>query len=719
MLPLSGAAIAMCLALAQASSVAEASAQQDDSATGEAISETRLAEVVSRGEPDEDLTRSPARPARVDLERLRSQRAALALDEALAELPGVHARNRHNPAQDLQIQVRGYGARSPFGVRGLRIDQAGIPATAADGQSQVGHIDLQGAARVELLRGPFAALYTNGGAFLRVDGALDGRPRRSAGIALGSHGTRRLNARLGSGNEDGAWRHEVSAQLLEGGGARRQSAYERRLAGLRSEWQIGERSRLQWQWQRQDQPDSQDPQGLTRQEFERDPRAQSPAARSFGTRKSVLQDQASLRYARDGEFLLFSAAVYGGRREVAQVLSISPLAQQQPGNGGGIVDLGRDYAGWNLRAERGFLDDRLRLSAEWRRDLLRERRLGFENFLGSQLGVQGALRRDEINRGQLDDLILRLDHDLNDDLRLSAGLRRNQVDYRSEDRYIAPGNPDDSGRYASSGWVPVLGLRQALGPGLEWHAALGRALEPPTLAELAYRRDGDGGFNAELRAARGGQAEIGLRGRSGARGDDSRLRWEATLFTIGTRDEIVVDSSGGGRTSFQNAARTRREGIELGIDWRFHPRAWLRGHANWIRAEHRQGFVACPSLPCTTPTLRVEAGQSLPGVAPRFGRLELGWQVKERVETAMEWQAQAATPASDRTRASVPGHGVLGLRASLRLDQGGLAPARLLLRIDNLLDQRYSASLIVNEGSGRHFEPAPGRGFWLGADWRW
>lgn len=675
---------------------------------------TALPPVTSSSERQQDDDAAPARPVRVDLETLRRERVLLGLDEALADVPGVQSRNRYNQAQDSQINVRGYGARSAFGVRGVRVEYAGIPATAADGQSQIGHIDLQSASRVEVIRGPFAALYGNGGAVIRIDGPLAGN--NSGGrieTAAGSNERTRLAVSAGGG-EDLRW--HLAGSRVSGAGARRQSEFERVLASVSAEYRIDERSALQWHLQRQDQPDSGDPQGLTRAEFERDRRAASPAALLFGTRKSVLQDQLGVRYFRDGERSSMALSAYAGERQIDQILSISPQAQQQPGSGGGIVDLDRGYSGVGIDASRRFDlgDGALTLSTQWRADRLREERRGFENFVGTQLGVRGALRRDESNRAQQQDAIARLDYDPTPRLRLSAGLRRNRVDYRSQDRYIAPGNPDDSGRFDSRGWVPVVGVRQSLGTQFEWHASAGKALEVPTLAELAYRADGDGGFNSDLQAASARQGEVGVRGRVGA------LRLDASVYTTDSRNEIVVQSASGGRTSFQNAARTRRRGLELAWDWPLAENWSLRGHGNWMVAEYRSGFAACASQPCSNPVPVAAVGQRLPGVSPRFGRLELVWQPRPQTALALEWQGYAATPASDRFRGErVPGYGTLGLRSSWTVDRRGILPQRLLLRVDNLLDHRYSASLIVNEGARRYFEPAPGRSVWLGLHWRW
>ncbi len=670
-----------------------------------------LPAVVAEARAPVDGVRRPERPASIDLADLARRRAETDISEPLSELPGVVARPRHNEAQDTQIQIRGFGARSPFGVRGLRIEYDGIPATAADGQSQIGHIDLTSGGRLTLIRGPFAALYGNGGGYLRVDGEhARGRDADRLQMALGDNGQRRIGFDVDHGDE--LWRLGVAANRYRTDGVRERSAAERTLASSRFDWAPADDGLLSLSAHYQDQPDSQDPQGLTRAEFDADPFSASPAAELFRTRKSTRQSQFGARYQHQFGAHEFSVAAYVGQRSIDQVLSVPRVAQLQPTSGGGVVALDRDYYGgalrWNHRADWSWADSEL--SAEWRDERLSEDRRGYENFVGDELGVRGALRRDETNRGDTRDAMVRIDLDPDEAWRISAGVRRSDADFDSDDRYVAPGNPDDSGAYANDAWLPVVGASYRFEAPWVAHLAVGRTQELPTLAELAYRDDGDGGFNDALEPASGDQAEIGLQYAG------TRLRGEATAFQVEVADEIVVASSQGGRTSFQNGGATRRRGLELALDWEWSSAWRLRGVANWIDARYTEGYTTCPQPPCTAPVVTIEAGRRLPGVAPRSGRLELVWTQGADLDGALEWLGMAATPASDRNDDEVPGYAVVNARLSKRFAPQRWGRLSALVRLDNLFDRRYSASLIVNEGARRYYETAPGRGLWLGLD---
>lgn len=135
----------------------------------------------------------------LDGEQLRDRQLQVNLSEGLAGVPGLQIKNRQNYAQDLQLSVRGYGARSTFGVRGVRLYVDGIPATMPDGQGSLSHIDIASLERVEVLRGPYSALYGNsaGGVVSLFTETPEGRPFVEGGVSFGSDGQQRLSAKAG------------------------------------------------------------------------------------------------------------------------------------------------------------------------------------------------------------------------------------------------------------------------------------------------------------------------------------------------------------------------------------------------------------------------------------------------------------------------------------------------------------------------------------------
>ncbi len=633
--------------------------------------------------------------------------------EVLARVPGVIANNRYNYAQDLQLSVRGYGARAGFGVRGVRLYVNGIPASAPDGQGQLSNAALASAARIEVVRGPLAALYGNGGGAIKINVEPGQQPPGGQALAFANGDLRRFGAALRGGDAAFGW--TVDAGRFDTDGFRPHSAARRDLLDAVAAWSLPQGWRVSTTVNALDAPDAQDPLGLTPAEFARDPDSTTPVALAFDTRKSTRQAQLGVAIARDaGESRGAQLALYGGRRTVEQFLAVPRAAQAAATSAGGVIDLERRYRGAELRLWQDLeaFGTPLRITAGIDADVLDEVRRGNENFIGSTLGVRGRLRRDEDNRIERFDLLLQADWQPSTDWHAVLGVRRNVLDFASQDRFVAAGNPDDSGSRRFSATTPALGVRWS--PQTDWslHAAIARGFETPVANELAYAADGSSGFNRTLQPARSTRREVGLRHAAG------NLLIEAALFRDDTRDEIVVARASGGRTSFRNGGAVRRRGLELSLATELGDEWTLSAAWTLLDARFVDGTPACAAAPCAPGAQAIAAGARLPAVPPRFGSAELLWTPNERWQGQFELRAAGGNFADDGNRLRADSWLVanLALRRSLRIGSG-----RLLLsaRIDNLDDRRYAGSVLVNDGNGRVFEPAPGRRLLLGAIWNW
>jgi iron complex outermembrane receptor protein len=130
---------------------------------------------------------------------IRDGRPLVNLSEALTRVPGLVIQNRQNYAQDLQISSRGFGARAPFGIRGIRMIVDDIPVNNPDGQGQAANINLGSVKRIEVLRGPFSAIYGNASGGVIQAFTEDGPEGTTlSGMLLGgSYGTSRGEIKLG------------------------------------------------------------------------------------------------------------------------------------------------------------------------------------------------------------------------------------------------------------------------------------------------------------------------------------------------------------------------------------------------------------------------------------------------------------------------------------------------------------------------------------------
>ncbi|HVF33708.1 MAG TPA: TonB-dependent receptor [Candidatus Saccharimonadia bacterium] len=619
--------------------------------------------------------------------------------EALRGIPGLTVRDRRNYAQDVQLSSRGFGARSTFGVRGLKLYVNGVPATAADGQGQLSHALLDRATRIEVLRGPVAALYGNAaGAVVRIEVDPAAPSHR--------HGLR------GASSADG-WRlaasgamhgpaHDalVAVSRFEQDGFRPHSAAQRdQLDAVAS----GRHGEIAWTTTLNllDQPEADDPLGLTRAAFEADPDSTAAQAISFDTRKSVRQRQAGVAATRADAGGGLALGVHGGVRDVVQFLAVPRAVQATPTHAGGVIDLERGYGGLDARAWRAFTLGRhdAVATAGVHLERLEERRRGYENFAGDVLGVRGALRRDEDNATDARDLYARLDLALAPRWTALAGVRASRLSCDSDDKYLAAGNPDDSGRRRYTDTGAVAGFSYDAGPGARLHVAWGEGFESPTANELAYRSDGASGFNDALAPSRNRQLEIDFRARS------ERIRFAATAFRIETEDEIVIAANQGGRASFRNAGRTRRDGLEAELDAEIGPRTTLRAAASFIDATFEDGF--------STPAGLVNPGNVLPGVPEREAWLDLRHRLRGELVVGVTAAHVGRVAVDDLNRDHAGSATTFDLHATKSWQRGATRFAASL-RLANAADRRHAGSVIVNEANARYFEPAPGRRLLLG-----
>ena len=668
---------------------------------------TRLAPVVVTATRTEVLPFDvPASIDRIDGSGIRDARLQVNLSESLGGVPGLLARDRQNYAQDVQISVRGFGARSTFGIRGVRLYVDGIPATLPDGQGQLSNVDLGSADRIEVLRGPFSALYGNSsGGVIQVFTEEGTSPSTfTTSLTGGSDGTVRLGIKASGAS--GSFGYLVSASEFSTDGYREHSAAERRLGNAKFTWRPDDASKLTLVANSVALPEAQDPLGLSRAQFEADPRSVDPSAIAFDTRKTVDQTQLGLVYERRlDEAQSVRALFYGGHRNTQQFQAIPLGPQASPLHPGGVIVLGRDYTGtdlrWTLKTRVG--DRPFTLVGGVAYDALSEHRQGYQNFIGTTQGVQGALRRDEDNDVSNFDQYLQGSWRVAERWTLDVGVRHSSVRFKSVDKYIVGPNPDDSGSVRYSATLPVVGLMFAASDAVHLYATVGRGFETPTLNELAYRSSGATGLNLDLQASRSDSVEAGIKTRLGIWG-----AFDVALFETRTHDEIVTQTNVGGRSTFQNAGATRRRGFEAAWSGRWLENLRAQVAATWLDARYRDAFSTCAATPCTTPNLTIPAGNRIPGTARSALYAALAWAPPQGWRGGVEARVLSQVYVNDANTDAAEGHAVASANVGY-VTRIGAWELTGFGRVDNLFERRYAGSVIVNEGNARFFEPAPGR----------
>jgi iron complex outermembrane receptor protein len=647
----------------------------------------------------------PASIDRVDQAAIQTGQLQVNISESLMAVPGVSAESRQNYAQDEQLSVRGFGARSSFGVRGVRLYSDGIPGTMPDGQGEFSQFDLGSADHMEVLRGPFSALYGNssGGVISIFTEDAKAGYFVDGSAQYGAFNTQRYA--LKTTGDDGTLNYVIDAAHFQTDGYRFHSAAERDNFNSKMRLNLSPGATLTLVANVIETPFVQDPLGLTQAQLAANPRQSGIGAIQYNTRKSLDQEQIGAIYddqlsANDD----LSSTFYTGHRATTQFQAIPQATQEfKPLYPGGVIALDRAYWGIDTHVtdQRTLGGGPLQVVAGLAYDDLEESRFGYLNYIGDDLGVAGAVRRNEANHVYDADEYAQAQWDPDALWRLTAGVRNNVVVVTSNDHLLIDEDPHSSVRYTAVS--PVAGALFHASPAINLYASYGKGFETPTLNDLAYRSTNGTlpGLNVGLKAARSDNYEAGVKAGTGA------IRAELAAFYIETQDELAVLQNFNGRAVEQNIGETSRHGAELAVDAAWAGSFSARLAYTYIRALVGQAYSTCVGTPCLPAT--VNAGNRLPAVPENALYAGVSWAYAPLgFSTTLEAQGRARIYADDRNTASAAGYWEFNWRGGFEQESGGWRFSEFG-RLDNLTNRAYVGSVIVDESNSRYFEPAPGR----------
>jgi iron complex outermembrane receptor protein len=466
---------------------------------------------------------------------------------------------------------------------------------------------------------------------------------------------------------------ELSLKQLKHDGYRPHNSAEKRQASLRQTHIFADNLQLNWRYDWSDDPLLQDPLGLTLAEWQQDPRQTAAVATLFNSQKNSAQRQLTMQLEPlSGAWQLGG---WHGQRDIQQLLAFSGDAIS---SAGGVVNLNRHFFG--LKGQRQYELGRwwLQYSAQFEQHT--DQRQGYVN----QRGSIGDLRRDESGQVQSTEIAFRSEYVSADRWRFSAGARLSQLKFAVTDYFIRPGNPDDSGQKTDQYPSFALGVSYPLLPDLSWNLNIGQGFETPTLTEMAYQSNGSG-LNLALKAARNEQIESGFKYRTDV------TEASVDLFFIKSSDELVVDQSLGGRTSYRNAANSSRRGLEL---------FWQQKIS-----DHWQQRLSSTLLDSTF-EVQTNISRELPGVA----RVLHDWLLEYRPWQDESWTLRTQLNyrgklmVDDANSVSAKAVTLLQLDSRWQLDLQH-SQWQLWLGLENALDKQYVGAVVVNQANGRSFEP--------------
>lgn len=661
----------------------------------------------------------PTAVTAIESQTIQEARPAVNISETLVRSPGTVVQNRETFAQEQQIIIRGFGARSGFGTRGVKLLADGIPASTPDGQGGPGLFDLNSARRIEVLRGPFSALYGNHSGGVVQIFTEDGpeRPTVSGSFSAGSYDTSKTGLKFGGQNRN--LNYIASASHFRTDGYRDHSRAQKDQFNSKFLVSLSDRSSLTAVINYLNQPDNQDPLGLDATQMAANPEQSIPQATTFNSRRDLVNMQAGVVYeasVTDADTLRVLA--YLGRRRNEGYLAFGGTAFT---SAGGVSVIDRDYHGlgarWTRRADLFARPLTVTVGADL--DSAIDDRKGYVN----SNGTAGVLKRDEENAAEATGGYVQAEWLFAQSWSATAGLRYTKVDFESTDHFVCRGtgsaaalpvcpgsptdnavNPDDSGSVRHHAWTPVAGLVFKATPTLNFYANTGKSFETPTLIELAYRPDGQPGLNLDLQPSTSWHYEVGAKF---FLGESTSI--ETAIFQIDTDDEIVIAANVSGRQTFKNAGKTQRRGAELSMT------SSLRGGfavylaATYLDATFEESFCSGSlTVPCP-PANTVDEGKRIPAVPKYNGLADLAWRYpKWGMSTGVELRWQGDVPVNDRNTEFAGSYWTAGVRVFFAQNVGGWRFSEFA-RIDNLFDERYVSAVYVNDANGRFYAPAPGR----------
>ncbi len=662
--------------------------------------------VVQSGRLEQKQFDAPASVYTIDADTLRSSGPQVNISDVLNRAPGVVALNRNNYAQDVQISIRGFGSRAAFGMRGIRLITDGIPASMPDGQGQASTVSMTSADRMEVLTGPLAQLYGNasGGVIQTFTREASETPEAQVGLHTGSYGLQRTDWQISQRSGNVGLVADYSTFNIDG--YRQNSSAERKQLNSVITVDAKPDTRFKFIVNVFDMPIANDPLGLTAAQLAADPSQAGTNAIARRTRKTVKQEQVgAVAEHRVNSDLKLQARIYGGTRDNLQYQATNQW-----------TGLERRYQGFGLQAN-GKTVAINNLPMNWvvgvDIDRAKEQRQAGTAAAGEKSGTP---TRNELNEASNHDYFAQANWSLGERYTLTTGARQSEVTLKSRDDLPTP--VDGSGSVTYKATSPVLGLTWHAQDNLNLYINQGKGFETPTMVEAAYSRDSNNNFvekfNPNLQASRSKHLEVGTKWLP-----TSTMRIDAAWFQIDTTNEIVAALSSNGKTAYDNAAQTKRDGFELAIRNQ-HTHNWRsQASASVINATYQAG-----SASYSPPN-----GNSLPAIPKQQlfasvqwsekGFVQAGQKPKTGLEAALDVVHRSSMWANDANTTSTtdyalaPSYTLLNARVRQRY-QVGAARIDAFFGVDNLTNKDTVGSVIINQFSKQYFEPGLPRSWVIG-----
>lgn len=620
--------------------------------------------------------------------QLQAGQQQLSPAEFLAMVPGVFFMNADNFSQDLRVSIRGVGARSAFGIRGVKIMVDELPETTPDGQGQIDNLDPGHLERLEVIRGPASGLYGNssGGVLsFRTEEAPE-RPFLQIGTRFGSFGFQQYQLKTGGRHK--AWQYIANVTHVRTDGYREQSRMRNTLVNLKIRRQINEGNSLTLLANFAGSPVAEDAGALTKIQADTLPTQARDVNKQYNAGESVYQGRLGLlSESRLSAHSRLKARIFHTIRDFDNNLAF---------NADGVVTFRRNFSG----AGAGYLLDIKPGRVAWQLhagfDL--ERQADLRKRYANGNGERGALSFEQLEIYQNAGVFLLNQLQLSAKWALTANARLDLIGVKAEDHFLA--NGDDSGSFQRQNVSPVLGIRYSPSASANLYANFSTAFDMPALSELSANPDGGGRLNKGLLPQRTAGGEAGFKGIF-----RNRFRYEAAFFYAQTQNELVPYElpNSPGRTFYRNSGRTERKGVEMSVVWL--SGAGFQFSANYTLAAYR--YVDYTSGANTFD------GKRIPGLPEQTGAFELRYTHRKGPFAFFNARYVGLLYADDANNTGIPAFWLLNLRGGWPFQVGNML-IEPSVGLNNLADTTYFGNVRINAAGARYYEPAAGFGWYAG-----
>ena len=632
---------------------------------------------------DSTLLRSSRSVSVVGKDEIQNATQLLAMDEVLAGIPGLYMQNRYNFSQDLRVSLRGFGARSAFGIRGIKVIVDGIPETLPDGQAGVDSIDLGSASRIEVVRGPSSSNFGNAsGGVIAIETETGTDPGFvQTTIATGDLGYSKFQLKSGGKTENMNYLINFSKQELDG--YREHSVSEGSLMNAKFGFNLSEIDRLKLSLNYTDQPKSQDPGGINLSQVNTNRKSARDRNLSYDSGESLDQKRIGLVYERDHSSGLLTVRNYYVTRDFSNKL---------PFKNGGSVNIDREFYGFGMQYQFGeSLPENFSLTTGFDIDRQDDDRKRFNN----DSGKLGSMSFDQQEKVSSNGLFVQSRYDMGN-FSISSGIRYDEVKFDITDRFLS--NGDDSGEIEFDAVSPSFGLNYVMDNGSIF-ASISSSFETPTTTELA-NPDTSGGFNALLKPQEANNIEIGYKS---IKNDIYR---EIAVFNIDLNDELVPYEleEFPGRTFYSNVGKSSRKGIETLVSWSVKPNLTL--DASYTYSDFSfDSFIDKNN--------KDFSGSKLPGLPESFAYLGIRFENESGLNMNFNLNYSGDLFANNANSVKVQAYTVSNFRLSYNINKRNwkILP---YMGMNNIFDTKFNSNIRINAFGSRYYEPAPGRNSYLG-----